>query len=150
MVFEDVEDITKIVLLREAVTDLVPVLVGDRVPDVEEDIVFDPVMVVDAVRDEEVVKEGVTVIVTVGVCDKYAQTRFVVTVQATVSDWPIRQAVQAVQVAAFVVVLYVDPATQAVHPVFANAVQALVLLVPAGHTEQAEQTLFVVTVHAVD
>ena len=78
---------------------------GDRVPDVEDDIVFDPVMVVDAVRDEEVVKEGVTVIVTVGVCDKYAQTRFVVTVQATVSDWPIRHVVHAVQVAALVVVL---------------------------------------------
>ena len=49
-----------------------------------------------------------------------------------------------------VVVLYVDPATQAVQPVFAKAVQALVLLVPAGHTEQALQTLFVDTVHAVD
>ena len=123
---------------------------GDRVPDVEEDIVLDPVMVVDPVRDEEVVKEGVTVIVTVGVCDRYAQTRFVVTVQATVSDWPIRHVVHAVQVAALVVVLYVDPATQAVQPVFANAVQVLVLLVPAGHTEQALQTLFVDTVHAVD
>jgi hypothetical protein len=39
---------------------------------------------------------------------------------------------------------------QAVHPVFANAVQAALLRVPAGHDEHAEQTLFVVTVHAVD
>ena len=56
----------------------------------------------------------------------------------------------AVQVAAFVVVLYVDPATQAVHPVFAVVVQVALLLVPAGHDEHAEQTRFVVTVHAVD
>jgi hypothetical protein len=53
-------------------------------------------------------------------------------------------------VAAFVVVLYVDPATHAVHPVLANAVQVADLLVPAAQTEQALQTLFVVTVHAVD
>jgi hypothetical protein len=39
---------------------------------------------------------------------------------------------------------------QAVHPVFANAVQVALLRVPAGHDEHAEQTLFVVTVHAVD
>ena len=52
--------------------------------------------------------------------------------------------------AAFVVVLYVEPAIQAVHPVFARAVQVADLLVPAGHTEQAEQTLFVVTVQALD
>jgi len=39
---------------------------------------------------------------------------------------------------------------QAVHPVFANAVQVELLHVPAGHDEHAEQTLFVVTVHAVD
>ena len=54
------------------------------------------------------------------------------------------------QVAAFIVVLYVDPVTQAVHPVFANAVQVALLRVPAGQAEHAEQTLFVVTVHAVD
>lgn len=57
---------------------------------------------------------------------------------------------QAVQVAAFIVVLYVDPTMQAVHPVFARAVQVALLLVPAGHDEHAEQILFVVTVHAVD
>ena len=48
------------------------------------------------------------------------------------------------------VVLNVDPATQAVHPVFANAVQVALLRVPAAHDEHAEHTLFVVTVHAVD
>ena len=52
--------------------------------------------------------------------------------------------------AAFVVVLYVDPATQAVHPVFANAVHVALLRVPGAQTVHAEQTLFVVTVHAVD
>ena len=57
---------------------------------------------------------------------------------------------QVVQVAAFMVVLYVDPATHAVHPVFARAVQVALLLVPAGHAEHAKHTLFVVTVHAVD
>ena len=63
---------------------------------------------------------------------------------------PAAQDVQAVQVAAFVVVLYVDPTIQAVHPVFARAVQVALLRVPAGHTVQAEHTLFVVTVQAVD
>jgi hypothetical protein len=63
---------------------------------------------------------------------------------------PAAQDVQVIQVAAFVVVLYVEPAIQEVHPVFANAVQVADLLVPAGHTEHAEQTLLVVTVHAVD
>ena len=63
---------------------------------------------------------------------------------------PAAQDVQVIQVAAFVVVLYVDPATHAVHPVLANAVQVADLLVPAAQTEQALQTLFVVTVHAVD
>ncbi len=62
----------------------------------------------------------------------------------------IHAAAQVLQVAAFVVRLYVDPAIQEVHPVFARAVQALVLLVPATHTLHAEQTLFVVTVQAVD
>jgi hypothetical protein len=57
---------------------------------------------------------------------------------------------QVVQVAAFIVVLYVDPAIQAVHTVLAVAVQVALLRVPAGHDEQVEQTLFVVTVHAVD
>ena len=63
---------------------------------------------------------------------------------------PAAQVEQAVQVAAFVVVLYVDPITQAVHPVFASAVQVALLRVPAGHDEHDEHTLFVVTVHAVD
>ena len=45
------------------------------------------------------------------------------TVHGTVSVWPTRHVVHAVHDAAFVVVLYVEPATHAVHPVFANAVQ---------------------------
>jgi len=63
---------------------------------------------------------------------------------------PAAQDAQVVQVAAFVVVLYVDPATQVVHPVFANAVQVALLHVPAAQTVHAEHILFVVTVHAVD
>ena len=55
---------------------------------------------------------------------------------------------QLVHVAAFVVVLNVDPATQAVHPVFAVVVQVALLRVPAAHEEHAEHTLFVVAVHA--
>ena len=57
---------------------------------------------------------------------------------------------QAVQDAALVVILYVVPATQAVHPVFARAVQTVALNVPAAHTVQVVHTLFVVTVQAVD
>ncbi len=52
--------------------------------------------------------------------------------------------------AALVVVLYVDPATQAVHPVLARAVQVVERLVPAAQTVHALHTLFVVTVQAVD
>ena len=59
-------------------------------------------------------------------------------------------AAQVVHAAAFVVVLKVDPATQAVHPVFARAVQTVALNVPAAHTLHAVHTLFVVTVQAVD
>ena len=62
----------------------------------------------------------------------------------------IHAAAQVVQVAALVVVLKVDPATHAVHPVLAVVVQVALLHLPAGHDEHAEQTLFVVTVHAVD
>ena len=47
-------------------------------------------------------------------------------------------------------VLNVDPVTQEIHTVFAVAVQVALLRLPAGHDEHAEQTLFVVTVHAVD
>jgi len=57
---------------------------------------------------------------------------------------------QAVQEAALVVVLKVDPATQEIQPVFARAVHVVDRYVPAAQTEQAEHTLFVVTVHAVD
>ena len=62
----------------------------------------------------------------------------------------IQVAAQVLQVAALVVVRYVDPATQAVHPVFDRAVQVALLRVPAGHAVQAEHTLFDVTVQAVD
>ncbi len=48
-------------------------------------------------------------------------------------------AAQLLHVAAFVVVLKVEPATQAVHPVFAVVVQVALLRVPAGHVEQVVQ-----------
>ena len=56
----------------------------------------------------------------------------------------------AVQVAAFVVVLYVDPATQAVHPVFAVVVQVELLLVPAAQTVQGVQVAALVVVLKVE
>jgi hypothetical protein len=80
----------------------------------------------------------------------------------------IHAAAQVEHVAAFVVVLYVDPATQAVHPVLAVVVHVVVRRVPAAHMVQAVHsgafvvvlkldpaiqalhTLFVVTVQAVD
>ena len=46
---------------------------------------------------------------------------------------------QVVHVAAFVVVLYVDPATQATHPVLAVIVQVVLRLVPAAQTVQGVQ-----------
>ena len=75
---------------------------------------------------------------------------FTVVVQVALLRVPAAHTVQAVHVAAFIVVLYVDPAMQAVHPVFARAVHVALLRVPAGHDEHAEQILFVVTVQAVD
>jgi hypothetical protein len=57
-------------------------------------------------------------------------------------------AAQVVQVAAFVVVLYVDPATEAVHPVFAVVVQVALLRVPAAHVLHVVHALFVVAVQA--
>ena len=59
---------------------------------------------------------------------------------------PVTQAAaQVVQVAAFVVVLNVDPATHAVHPVLAVVVHVALLRVPAVQTVQAVQaTAFVV------
>ena len=44
---------------------------------------------------------------------------------------------QVEHVAALVVVLYVEPATQAVHPVLDVVVQVVERLVPAAHTVQA-------------
>ena len=53
---------------------------------------------------------------------------------------------QAEQVAALVVVLYVDPAIQAVHPVLAVTVQAVERRVPAAQTVQAVQLAALVVV----
>jgi hypothetical protein len=53
---------------------------------------------------------------------------------------------QAVHVAAFVVVLYVDPATQAIHPVLAVTVQVVLRLVPAAQTVHAVQIAALVVV----
>jgi hypothetical protein len=60
----------------------------------------------------------------------------------------IQAAAQVVQVAALVVVLNVDPATQAVHPVFTVTVQVLLLRVPAAHVLQVVHALFDVAVQA--
>ena len=49
----------------------------------------------------------------------------------------IHAAAHVVQVAAFVVILNVDPATQAIHPVLAVVVQVALLRVPAAQTVQA-------------
>ena len=57
-------------------------------------------------------------------------------------------AAQLLQIAAFIVVLKVDPATQDIHPVFAVVVQTVLLRLPAGHVEQAAHALFVVAVQA--
>ena len=54
------------------------------------------------------------------------------------------------QVAAFVVLLKVDPATQAVQPLFTVAVHVEDMRVPAGQMLHAVQTRFVDTVQAVD
>ena len=55
-------------------------------------------------------------------------------------------AAQVEQVAALVVVLYVEPATQAVHPVLAVTVQVAERRVPAAHTvhDKHETALVVV------
>ena len=63
---------------------------------------------------------------------------------------PARHVLHVKHEAAFVVVLYVDPATQEIHPVLARAVHVVERRVPAAQTVQALHTLFVVTVQAVD
>ena len=70
--------------------------------------------------------------------------------QATVSIWPGRQVVHAAQVAALPVVLYVDPAIQAVHPVLAVVVQVALRRVPAAQTVQVVQAAAFVVVLNVD
>ena len=61
----------------------------------------------------------------------------------------IHAAEQVEQVAALDTVLYVDPATQATHPVFAVIVQVVDRRVPAEHIVQAEHTRFTVVEQAV-
>ena len=58
----------------------------------------------------------------------------------------IQAAAQLLQVAAFVVVLYVEPATQAVHPVFTVVVQVALLRVPAAQIVQGVHTAALVVV----
>ena len=59
-------------------------------------------------------------------------------------------AAQVVQVAAFVVVLYVDPAIQAVHPVLVVVVQVALLRVPAAQIVQVVQAAAFVVVLKVE
>ena len=62
----------------------------------------------------------------------------------------IQDAAQVEQVAALVTVLYVDPATQAMQPVFAVVVHKVDRRVPAAHTVQAVQAAELATVLNVD
>jgi hypothetical protein len=57
-------------------------------------------------------------------------------------------AAQLLHVAAFVVVLKVDPAKHGVHPVFAVVVHIALLRVPAEHVLQVVHALLVVAVQA--
>ena len=61
----------------------------------------------------------------------------------------IQAAAQLLQVAALVVVLKVDPAMQATHPVFAVVVQVAERRVPAAQIVQALHTPFTVVEQAV-
>jgi len=62
----------------------------------------------------------------------------------------IQAAAQVVQVAALVVVLKVDPATQAVHPVLAVVIQVVERRVPAAQTVHAVQVAALVVVLYVE
>ena len=62
----------------------------------------------------------------------------------------IQAGAQALHEAAFVIVLYVDPAMQAVQPALAVVVQANDLYVPAAHTVQAVQDAAFATLLNVD
>ena len=106
--------------------------------------------------------------VVVGLVDTNTQTVSDDMVHAAVCISFDRHTLQAVQVAAFVVVLKVDPATHEVQPVLVVTVQAVESRVPAAQTvhavqvaalvvvlkvepaTQAVQALFVVTVQAVE
>ena len=74
------------------------------------------------------------------------QPVFTVVVQVLLLRVPAAQTVQAVQAAAFVVVLKVEPATQAVQALFAVTVHAVLTYVPAAHVEQAVQDAALVVV----
>ena len=122
----------------------------------------------EGVCDLVVEREAVCDIVCVGLVDFKIQTVLDDIVHAAVCISFARHTEQAEQVAAFVTILYVDPATQATHPVFAVVVQVVERRVPAAQTvhavhiaafvvvlkvdpaTQAVHTLFVVTVQAVD
>ena len=64
-------------------------------------------------------------------------------------DPAIQAAAHGLQVAALVVVLKVDPATQPIHPVLAVIVHIVDRRVPAEHIVQAEHTRFPVVEQAV-
>ena len=64
-------------------------------------------------------------------------------------DPAIHAGAQFEQAAALVVVLKVDPATQAIHPVLAVIVHIVERRVPAEHMVQAEQMRFPVVEQAV-
>jgi hypothetical protein len=64
-------------------------------------------------------------------------------------DPAIHAAAQGLQVAALVVVLKVDPATQPMHPVLAVIVHIVDRRVPAEHIVQAEQMRFPVVEQAI-
>jgi len=78
------------------------------------------------------------------------QALFTVVEQAVDAYLPAVHTVQAVQLAAFVVVLYVDPATQDVQALLTVVEHAVETRVPAGQVLHAVQTRFVDTVQAVD
>ena len=126
------------------------------------------VTVIEDVCDIVVVRDGDCVIVCVGLVDTNTQTVSDDVVHAAVCISFDRHTLQAVQVAAFVVVLKVEPAIHEVQPVFVVTVQVVERRVPAAQivqavlvaafvvvlkvepTKQAVHALFVVTAHAVE
>jgi len=78
------------------------------------------------------------------------QALFTVVEHAVETRVPAAQVEHAVQLAAFVVVLYVDPVMQAVHALFTVVEHAVETRVPAAQVEHAVHTRFVVVEQAVD